>query len=244
MILKLEEACKSLAGKVIVGPITLDFATTATTVLLGPAGVGKSTVLRLFAGLDRADSGKVWVDEIELDDESVQGVRRKIGYTVSGAALFPHLSAHENVVLRLQHAHINQSMIDRRIKELAALFQVSIKGFGRYPHQLTPWQKLRVAMVRALMPDPQILLFDDVLGDLDRPSRAKAMQLLPDIFRQLNKTIVWVTHDLNEALNFADHAALLLDGRVAQRGHLMDLIDNPIDQRVSDFMRSDRLWVH
>jgi osmoprotectant transport system ATP-binding protein len=244
MILKLEEACKSLAGKVIVGPISLDFATAATTVLLGPSGAGKSTILRLFAGLERADSGKVWVDEIELDDASIHGIRRKIGYAVTGAALFPHLSAHENVTLRLQRAHINQAMIDRRMKELAGLFRISTSGFNRYPHQLTPWQKLRVAIVRALMPDPQILLFDDVLGDLDRPSRTKAMQLLPDIFRQLNKTIVWVTHDLNEALNLADHAALLLDGRVAQRGHLMDLIDNPVDQKVSDFMRADRLWLH
>ena len=81
-------------------------------------------------------------------------------------------------------------------------------------------------------------------GDFDRQSRAKALEQLSDILRLLNKTVVWVTRDLNEALNLADHAVLLLKGQVAQRGHLMDLVDNPADQRVSEFMRAERLWLH
>ena len=244
MSLKLEDVSKSLAGQRIVGPITLDFASAANTVLLGPTGAGKSTLLRLFAGLERADSGKVWVNEIELDPASLRTIRRKIGYTVAGGALFPHLSARDNVTLRLRRAHISQAMIDRRLAELASLFRISSDGFKHYPHQLTPWQKIRVAIVRALMADPEILLFDDVLGDFDRQSRAKALEQLSDILRLLNKTVVWVTRDLNEALNLADHAVLLLKGQVAQRGHLMDLVDNPADQRVSEFMRAERLWLH
>ena len=244
MILRLEEVTKSLAGKIIVGPITLDFATATTTVLLGPEGSGKSAVLRLFAGLDRADNGSVFVDDIELNQSSIAGIRRKVGYMVAGGALFPHMSVGENVTLRLRRAHISQPMIDRRLAELTEIFRISPQGLKYYPHQLSPWQTIRVAMVRALMPDPQVLLFDDVLSDFDRMSRAVALTELSNTLRRLNKTVVWVTHDLDEALNLADHAVLLIDGQVAQRGHLMDLIDNPADNEVSDFMRAQRLWLH
>lgn len=244
MILRLEEVTKSLAGKIIVGPITLDFATATTTVLLGPEGSGKSSVLRLFAGLDRADNGSVIVDDIELNQSSIEGIRRKIGYMVAGGALFPHMTVAENVTLRLRRAHISQPMIDRRLAELTEIFRISPQGLKHYPYQLLPWQKIRVAMVRALMPDPQVLLFDDVLSDFDRMSRTLALAELSNTLRRLNKTVVWVTHDLNEALNLADHAVLLIDGQVAQRGHLMDLIDNPVDDDVGDFMRAQRLWLH
>ena len=242
MILRLEEVTKSLAGKVIVGPITLDFATATTTVLLGPKGAGKSTLLRLFAGLERPDSGRVLVDEVALDDGSIQGIRRKIGYTVAEGALFPHLTVLENVTLRLRHARISPAMIDRRLNELAHLFRISPEGLRRYPHQLSSWQKIRVATARALLPDPSILLFDDVLGAFDRLSRAYVLGQLSELLRNLNKTVVWVTHDLNEALHLADHAVLMINGRLAQRGHLIDLIDNPVDVRVKNFMRAEQLF--
>lgn len=242
MILRLEEVTKSLGGKIIVGPITLDFATATSTVLLGPKGSGKSTLLRLMAGLERADSGKIYIDDVELDDSSIQSIRRKIGYTVAEGALFPHLSVVDNITLRLRQARISDAMIERRLMEVADTFRISSNGLHRYPHQLSSWQRLRVAMARALIPDPQILLFDDVLGAYDRLSRAYVLGQLADVLRGLNKTVVWVTHDLNEALHLADHAALIINGQLAQRGHLIDLIDNPVDVRVKNFMRAEQLF--
>ena len=100
----------------------------------------------------------------------------------------------------------------------------------------------RLPTARALMPDPSILLFDDVLGAFDRLSRAYVLGQLSELLRNLNKTVVWVTHDMNEALHLADHAVLMINGRLAQRGHLIDLIDNPVDVRVKNFMRAEQLF--
>jgi osmoprotectant transport system ATP-binding protein len=242
MILRLEEVTKSLAGKIIVGPISLDFATATTTVLLGPKACGKSTLLRLLAGLELADSGKVIVDDVELDSGSIQSVRRKIAYTVAGGALFPHLTVEENITLRLERANVSAPLIARRLAETTQLFRISPEGLRRYPHQLSEWQCFRVAMARALMPDPQILLFDDVLGSFDRLSRAYVIGQFGDLLRRLNKTVVWATHDLNEAMHVADHAVLIINGLVVQRGHLMDLMDNPVDVRVKNFMHAEHLF--
>lgn len=92
------------------------------------------------------------------------------------------------------------------------------------------------------MPDPQILLFDDVFGSFDRLSRAYVIGQFSELLRRLNKTVIWATHDLNEAMHVADHAVLLINGQVAQRGHLMDLMDNPVDVRVKNFMHAEHLF--
>ena len=244
MILRLEEVTKSLGGDLVVGPITLDFPTAATTVVLGAPGAGKSTLLRLFTGIERADSGKVFVDDIELDDATLSSIRRKIAPIVAGGALFPHLSVLDNVTLRLRRARVRQSMIDHRLRDLADLFRVSPAGFKHYPHQLTVGQKLRVAMIRGLMPDPQILFFDDVFRDFDRESRRSAIKQLSEVLRHLNKTVVFITDDLDEAACIADHAIFLHRGRVSQRGHLMDLIQNPVNGYVKDFVERGQPWAH
>ena len=244
MILRLEEVTKSLAGSTVVGPISLDFPPAATTVLLGAPGAGKSTLLRLVTGLERADQGNIFVDEIELNDATLFSIRRKVALIVAGGALFPHLSAGENVTLQLRRARIRRSMIDHRLGELADLFRVSPEGFRRYPLQLNAWQKLRVAMIRSLMPDPEILLFDDVLADFDRASRASAIGQLSEILRRLNKTVVYVTDDPDEAACVADHAVFLHKGRLGQRGHLMDLIQNPLNGYVRDFFEGVRPWTN
>jgi ABC-type proline/glycine betaine transport system ATPase subunit len=244
MILRLEEVTKSFAGNTVVGPISLDFPSAATTVLLGAPGAGKSTLLRLLTGLERADQGQIFVDEIELNDSTLFSIRRRVALIVAGGALFPHMSAWENVTLQLRRARIRRGMIDHRLAELADLFRVYPEGFRRYPYQLNAWQKLRVAMIRALMPDPEILLFDDVLADFDRASRASAIRQLSEVLRRLNKAVVYVTHDLDEAACIADHAVFLHQGRLNQRGHLMDLIQNPINGYVKDFVEGMRPWTN
>lgn len=242
MNLRLEEVTKSRGDRVIVGPINLEFPTVATTALLGLPGAGKSTLLRLFTGLDHADSGRIVVDETELSSETLPSIRRKIAMIVAGGALFPHMSVLENVTLRLRRARIRKSMIEHRLRDLADLFRVSPQGFKRYPGQLNDSQTLRVAMIRALMPDPQVLFFDDVFRDFDRESRGPAIRQLSEVLRHLNKTVVFVTSDLDEAACVADHAVFLHRGRVSQRGHLMDLIQNPINGYVKDFVEGVRPW--
>ena len=239
-MLKLENVSKSLDGKLIVGPISLDLPVGATTVLLGAHDSGKSTLLRLFTGLVQPDAGHVSVDNIILNDDTIHGILRKIGYIPSDGGLFPHMSVYYNVTLRLRRAKVQPDMIKSRLDDLMKLFRISQDGLRRYPHQLTPWQKLRVALFRALMLDPPVLLFDDALEDLDFPIRHAKRKQLDELLQRLRKTVLMASDDKEDAAYFADHVVLLDQGKVVQQGHMMDLLNNPVDDFVRNFLQPEQ----
>lgn len=211
-----------------------------TTVLIGPSGCGKSTLLRLMIGLVRPDEGTVRFEGTEVTPETAPDLRRRMGYVIQDGGLFPHLTAAGNVTLMARYLGWNAGKIRGRMGELAELTRFPTDGLDRYPVQLSGGQRQRVGLMRALMLDPDVLLFDEPLGALDPIVRADLQVDLRRVFRELSKTVVLVTHDVGEAGYFADEVVLLREGRVIQKGTLADLVREPADAFVTRFLNAQR----
>lgn len=211
-----------------------------TTVLLGPSGGGKSTLLRVMNGLIQPDAGEVRFDGRLLSSTNARAARHQMGYVVQDGGLFPHLTAGGNVSLLARHLGWDRDRIRGRLTELADLARLPADLLDRYPAELSGGQRQRVGLMRALMLDPSVLLMDEPLGALDPITRAQLQGDLRDIFRGLHKTVVLVTHDLAEAAYFADHVVLLATGRVEQRGSMRDLVHSPATAFVSEFVQAQQ----
>lgn len=217
-------------------PLDLDIGPGRTLVLIGPSGSGKSTLLRLMAGLDAPTAGEVSFEGGPLS----RGARARMGYVVQGGGLFPHLTALGNVTLAARHLGWSPSRQLERATELARLVRLPEDALGRYPVQLSGGQAQRVSLMRALMLDPHVLLFDEPLGALDPITRYELQADLREIFQRLSRTVVIVTHDLGEAAFFADRIVLMNDGRVLQDGTPADLLERPDGEFAARFVRAQR----
>jgi len=239
-ILRVVAASKTFGRVQALAPTTLEIPAGQTTVLIGPSGSGKSTLLRLMVGLVRPDSGRVLFREEELGPGNVQQIRRHIGYVVQEGGLFPHLTARANATLMARHLGWTTARIDARVEELRALARLPAELLDRFPMQLSGGQRQRVGIVRALMLDPDLLVLDEPLGALDPLVRAELQDDLLAVFRALGKSVVMVTHDLDEAAFFGQRLVLLRDGRIVQEGSLTDLARTPADPFVTRFLHAQR----
>ena len=222
------------------GPIDLDLARGSTTVLLGSSGSGKTTVLRFLNGLSIPDEGRVEVLGEPLTEARLTLVRRRVGYVIQEGALFPHLSVRQNVTLLARSLERSEPAMEKRLRELSDLARVPPALFERLPHELSGGQRQRVALVRALMESPELLLLDEPLGALDPLVRRELREDLRGVVRELGITVVFVTHDLDEAAFFADEVVLLHEGRVIQRGTVEALEQRPAEPFVERFFRAQR----
>jgi osmoprotectant transport system ATP-binding protein len=238
MELRLEGVTKRYDGTASAAVVDLDltFPSGKTTALLGPSGCGKSTVLRLLIALVRPESGAVLVDGRPPTARDIEALRRRIGYVIQDGGLFPHLTAAENVTLMARYLRWDAARVTRRLDELQALTRFPAEGMGRYPTELSGGQAQRVAIMRALFLDPEVLLLDEPLGALDPLVRAELRDDLRAIFRSLGKTVVVVTHDVGEAAHLADIVVLMRDGRVVQQGPFSALVSAPADPFVTAFL--------
>jgi osmoprotectant transport system ATP-binding protein len=237
--LELRGAWKRHREGVTVGPVSLTVETGTTVALLGPSGAGKSTLLRMLLGLARPDGGEVRFEGRPIGPAD-DALRRRIGYVVQGGGLFPHLTARDNVALVARHLGWPDERIGRRVRELSALARLEEDALARYPGQLSGGQAQRVGLMRALMLDPAVLLLDEPLGALDPLTRADLQGDLEGAFASLGKTVLLVTHDLAEAVFFADHLVVMRDGRVVQAGSLPELLAAPAEPFVARFLRAQR----
>lgn len=236
----LREIEKAYAGRSVLGPLSLELLAGQTTVLIGPSGCGKSTLLRLLIGLVVPDAGEITFDGAPVTQDTARSVRLRIGYVIQDGGLFPHLTARGNVTLMARYLGWKRADVARRVSELAELTRFPPEGLDRYPDQLSGGQRQRVGLMRALMLEPDALLLDEPLGALDPLVRADLQAELRDIFRALGKTVVLVTHDLGEAVFFADRVILLRDGRIVQEGSATDLWHRPADPFVTRFVQAQR----
>jgi osmoprotectant transport system ATP-binding protein len=239
-MLVLENVSKSFGAKQALAPTSLAPAPGKTTVLIGPSGCGKSTLLRLMIGLITPDSGTVRFDGAPLTAVNVDAIRHRVGYVIQDGGLFPHLNARANVTLLPRYLKRDPASIEQRVAELAALVRISAETLTHYPSGLSGGERQRVALMRALMLDPELLLLDEPLAALDPIIRRGLQTELKEIFARLKKTVVMVTHDLHEAAWFGDEIVLMRDGRIVQRGTLDDLLVRPADAFVSEFVRAQR----
>jgi osmoprotectant transport system ATP-binding protein len=239
-MLELRGVSKAFGSTVAVERLDLAVDRGRTTALIGPSGCGKSTLVRLMIGLLPPDDGEVIFDDQPLAPGNVVAARRRMGYVIQEGGLFPHLSARRNVTLMARHLGWTAERIAQRVDELTALTHFPAAGLERYPVQLSGGQRQRVSLMRALMLDPEILLLDEPLGALDPMIRADLQQELRDIFRALGKTVVLVTHDMEEAGFLGDTIVLLRAGSIVQQGTLADLVGSPADDFVARFLNAQR----
>lgn len=242
-MLDLESVTKSFRDTTAIESVDLSVGTGTVTVLIGPSGCGKSTTLRAIMGLIEIDEGRIEFDNQRLDPSNrnqLLSIRRRMGYVIQGGGLFPHLTARDNVTLMAREVGWSSTRINERLSDLVDLTHFPEDGLDRYPAQLSGGQKQRVSLMRALMLDPDVLLMDEPLGALDPMIRVELQDELSDIFERLEKTVLMVTHNLDEAVYFADEIILMKQGRIVQSGTIDDFLDNPADPFVEDFVRAQR----
>jgi osmoprotectant transport system ATP-binding protein len=240
-VIRLDGVCKTYRGSLALAPTNLTFAAQHTSVLIGPSGCGKSTLLRLIVGLVSPDSGRVWIGGEDLREDNIERLRHGMGYVIQDGGLFPHLTGDENVALLARYLGRSSVWIEERVSRLADLVRIPARLLEHFPWELSGGQRQRVSLMRALMLDPPVLLLDEPLGALDPVTRYELQDELKRVFSELAKTVVLVTHDMNEAAHFGDHIVLLRSGRVVQAGTFGEFLSNPAESYVRDFIRAQRV---
>lgn len=238
-MVNLEGVEKRFGGRLVLAPTTLTVNARTSLALLGPSGCGKSTLLRLVLGLLVPDAGQLSVAGVPVTPATATSVRRRIGYVIQEGGLFPHLTARDNVSLLARHLGWRAARVNERLEELAAVVRLSPAMLERFPAELSGGERQRVGMMRALMLDPPVLLLDEPMGALDPMVRARLQQDLKRIFAELEKTVIFVTHSLEEAAFLGDEVALMRDGRVIQRGTMHDL-ETAADPFTREFVEVQR----
>jgi len=201
--------------------------------LLGPSGCGKTTTLRMIAGFESPDAGRVWIGD--RDVTALMANRRDIGFVFQNYALFPHLSVFDNVAYGLRIRGVERAETARRVGEVLAMVGLA-RYEGQQPHQLSGGEQQRVALARAIVIRPRVLLFDEPLSNLDAKLRVQMRDEIRRLQKELSITAVYVTHDQEEAMAVSDRIAVMSEGRVVQEGRAEDLYHRPASAFVAQFI--------
>ncbi|MCK4764206.1 MAG: ATP-binding cassette domain-containing protein [Candidatus Aminicenantes bacterium] len=242
-MIKLKEVSKSYGPTVALHTVDLSIHGERTTVLIGPSGCGKSTLLRLIIGLIQPDTGCAAINGITVSPGILLQLRQRMGYVIQEGGLFPHLTVRRNVTLMALYLGWEKQRIQNRLNELIELTRFPGDRLDCYPLELSGGQRQRVSLMRALMLDPDVLLFDEPLAALDPMIRSELQEDLKRIFKTLKKTVVLVTHDLSEAGYFGDRIVLLKEGRIVQAGTLAELVRTPAEPFVTRFINAQRSFL-
>src|SRR5471032_189980 len=231
-----KQVSKHFAGKAVVRDLTLEMAKGEFTVLIGTSGSGKSTTLKMINRLVEHDQRQITFAGEPIEKFRAQDLRRRMGYAIQSIGLFPHWTVEENIATVPQLLKWPKTKIRDRVTELLELLNLDPRQFRhRYPHQLSGGQQQRVGVARALASDPEVLLMDEPFGALDPVTRATLQEEVARIHKMTHRTIVLVTHDIDEALALADRIVLLNDGQVVQQGTPLELLTKPATPFVRDF---------
>ena len=228
-------------GTTAVGDFSLVIPSHTTTVLVGSSGCGKTTLLRMVNRMVDPSAGQVLIDDVDVATRDPIELRRSIGYVMQHAGLLPHRTVLENVATVLRLNGIDKSTAYARAREVLQTVGLDVELASRYPRQLSGGQQQRVGVARGLAADPNILLMDEPFGAVDPIVRAELQRELLRLQRELGKTIVFVTHDVDEAFLLGDQVVILKrGGEVAQVGTPAEILASPADEFVSSFVGLDR----
>ncbi len=229
----LESVSKAFGAVAAVDDVSLDVERGEFFSLLGPSGGGKTTSLRLIAGFERPDAGRIWIGDSDVTETPPH--RRPVNTVFQSYALFPHLSVGENVAFGLRFTSTGKQETRLKVGEMLDL--VELTGYEkRKPHQLSGGQQQRVALARALILNPALLLLDEPLGALDAKLRRGLQIELKNLQREIGITFVYVTHDQEEALTMSDRLAVMAEGRIEQLGTPKEVYESPATPFVADFL--------
>ncbi|WP_260955749.1 ABC transporter ATP-binding protein [Pseudomonas citri] len=236
--LKLDNVNKQLGGLRILRDVNLEIVAGEFVVFVGPSGCGKSTLLRLIAGLDSICGGDLLIDGRRVND--LEPRERGVGMVFQSYALYPHMSVYDNISFGLKLAKTEKTSLRERVLKTAQILQLD-KLLQRKPKELSGGQRQRVAMGRAMAREPDILLFDEPLSNLDASLRVQMRNEIARLHARLASTMIYVTHDQVEAMTLADKIVVLNGGRIEQVGSPRELYERPASRFVAGFLGSPRM---
>lgn len=240
-MISLRDVTKRYPGTTAVEDLTFEIEDGEFTVLIGPSGCGKSTTLRMINRLISATSGTIDIDGTNIAEYRPEDLRRSIGYAIQSVGLFPHMTVGQNISVVPKLLKWETERIVRRTDELLELFGLDPSSYGdKYPRQLSGGEAQRVGVARALAADPAILLMDEPFGALDPITREILQTEFARIQRDLKKTIVFVTHDIDEAIRLANRIVILKNGKLVQHDTPENILTSPADRFVLEFIGTDR----
>lgn len=222
--------------------VTVTIPTHKLTAIIGPSGCGKTTLMRMINRLELPTSGEVFIDEQAISERDEVELRRSIGYVIQRIGLIPHMTIEENIAMVPEMLGWEEDRISARVDELLELVDLDSETYrSRYPFELSGGQQQRVGVSRALASDPNIILMDEPFSALDPISREQLQVELRKLQKQIRKTIVFVTHDMDEALEIADEIIIMREGQIEQMATPDELIEHQATDFVRDFIGQNRI---
>ena len=239
-----EEVDKAYKEKLVLHKINLTINDGEFVVLIGSSGCGKTTLLKTINKLETVDRGLIKIDNVSIRQQNTLELRRRIGYVVQDAGLFPHMTMiYDNIATVLRINNYDSNNIENRIDELLEMVDLDPNSYKYlYPCQLSGGQKQRVGVARAFATNPDIILMDEPFSALDPVTRSDLQDAVVKLQKQFKKTIVFVTHDMDEAIKLADKICIIQKGWIVQYDTPENILKNPANEYVQNFVGKNRLW--
>jgi len=238
-MIKLENITKRYGSDfTAVDNISLDIKTGETLILIGLSGCGKSTTLKMINRLIDPDSGKISIDNKNIKESDPIALRRNIGYVIQNIGLFPHMTIEENISIVPKLNKWPAEKIKEKILETLKIVRLPEEHLKRHPYELSGGQQQRVGVARAIISGPDIILMDEPLGALDPITRKELQEEFVSLKQAINKTILFVTHDIFEAFKIGDRICILNHGKIVQIASPLEIAKNPANEFVAKFMGS------
>ncbi|WP_462410616.1 betaine/proline/choline family ABC transporter ATP-binding protein [Neobacillus sp. Marseille-QA0830] len=241
-MLKFDHVSKAYkGGKRAVQDLTLEIEKGEFICFIGPSGCGKTTTMKMINRLIEPTEGSIYINGKNIMESDPVQLRREIGYVIQQIGLFPHMTIQGNISLVLKLLKVPEEKRRARARELLTLVDMTPDYLERYPHELSGGQQQRIGVLRALAADQPLILMDEPFGALDPITRDSLQEEFKKLQRKLDKTIVFVTHDMDEALKLADRIVIMRDGMIVQCDTPDEILRNPADEFVEEFIGRDRL---
>ncbi|MFA7203682.1 MAG: ATP-binding cassette domain-containing protein [Candidatus Caldatribacteriota bacterium] len=238
--IELKNVTKRFGNDVAVDKLNLQMEKGTITMLIGPSGCGKTTTMKMINRLVQLDEGEIKLEGTSVYDIDPVQLRRTIGYVIQEIGLFPHFTVYDNIATVPRLLKWDESKIKKRVEELLDMVTLDSSYAYRYPLQLSGGERQRVGLARALGADPEVLLMDEPFGAIDPINRLKLHDSFLEIQDEIKKTIVFVTHDINEAIKLGDKVAIIRDGKLVQYANSTEILYNPANKFVENLLGQDR----
>lgn len=242
-MIQFEQISKAYKTKKVLDQITFSIKSGNLVAIIGESGCGKTTLLKMINRLVKPTSGAIYIDDKSIGSMDEVALRRKIGYVIQQTGLFPHMTVKENIELIPKLEKMSSDDIEENTRKLMQMVGLDCDEFlHRYPTDLSGGQQQRVGVARAFATDPDIILMDEPFSALDPITRSDLQDELVQLQAELKKTIVFVTHDMDEAIKIADMICIMKDGNILQYDTPENILNNPVDEFVSNFVGKNRIW--
>lgn len=242
-MIQLIDVTKAFKNNVVLDGISMDFRDGELTVLIGPSGCGKTTTLKMINRLIAASSGRILIDGEDIESIDKVKLRRNMGYVIQQGGLFPHMTIRQNIEIIEKLEGKDEYQILKNTERLMEMVDMDAEKFlDRYPSELSGGQQQRIGVIRALANDPDYVLLDEPFSALDPLTRSSLQDELVDLHRKMGKTMIFVTHDMDEAIKIADRICIMKDGHILQYDTPEEILRRPADDFVANFVGTNRIW--